>query len=122
MCPGTRPLPAIPTETAQAVRSVYNLQHVYVRIGDELGSVQAATNLPMLDSTSRLDEDTLFRLALVTAFQYAEDMTEFGRSHRQHQTYGLEICPAPASPPPGGFSFCTLPFPQEFVPIAPRTR
>jgi hypothetical protein len=76
MYPGSRPSPEISAETAQAVRSVYNLQHVYVRIGDELPSVQETINVSALDSTSLSDADAVFRLALVTAFQYAEDLPD----------------------------------------------
>jgi hypothetical protein len=71
-----RPDPQIPDETFQAARKMYNLQHVYLRIGDELETILENLDLTLFDPTAGLKQDMVFRLALVTAFQYAETLPD----------------------------------------------
>lgn len=62
----------IPGETFQMARSLFNVHHIYLRIGDQLSELISRTDIERLDPSSRLKAGTAFRLALVTAFQYAE--------------------------------------------------
>jgi hypothetical protein len=72
--------PGIPADTYAAARRVYNIQHIYLRIGDHLAELNKETDLLALNPTSSLKPDTVLRLALVTAFQYAERLTDAAAS------------------------------------------
>lgn len=61
---------------SERYRRVFNLEQVYMQIGDHYGEVHAALCLPLLDSSASMDEEMAFRLALVTAFQYAESLDD----------------------------------------------
>ena len=67
-----KPGQGVPAETASAARKIYNIQHIYLRIGDELEAILTGIDLAQLDPSASLNSDTVCRLALVTAFQYAE--------------------------------------------------
>ena len=67
-----KPGQGVPAETATAARKIYNIQHIYLRIGDELDSILQGIDLAQLDPSASLNSDAVYRLALVTAFQYAE--------------------------------------------------
>ncbi len=71
-----KPNPQIPAETYQAARKGYNLRHAYLRIGDHLGDLLSTIDFTLLDSSASLGQDTIFRLALVTAFQYSESLAD----------------------------------------------
>ena len=58
--------------TATAARKIYNIQHIYLRIGDELEAILTGIDLAQLDPSASLNSEAVYRLALVTAFQYAE--------------------------------------------------
>lgn len=62
----------IPTETSLAARQIYNPQNIYLRIGDYLESIADQIHLSLFDSTSILDQQSIYRLALASSFQYAE--------------------------------------------------
>ena len=67
-----KPIPDIPAETFQAARKVYHIEHVYLSIGDHLGEILTKVAIPKLDPSACLNPEMISRLALVTAFQYAE--------------------------------------------------
>ena len=69
-------IPDIPAETFQAARKVYHIEHVYLSIGDHLGEILAKVEIPKLDPRASLSTDMTARLALVTAFQYAEHLPD----------------------------------------------
>lgn len=71
-----KPGHSVPAETATAARKIYNIQHIYLRIGDQLESVLAGIDLPRLDPSASLSGEATWRLALVTAFQYAEQLPD----------------------------------------------
>lgn len=73
---GTVPIPKIPSETSQAAHNLYNLQYIYVRIGDQLENLFTRIDIQKFDPGVRLDSMTSFRLALVSAFQYAESLPD----------------------------------------------
>ncbi len=68
--------PSIPLETYTAARKVYNIQHVYLRIGDQLNQILNGIEISLLDPSASINYPLLFRLALVTAFQYAESLPD----------------------------------------------
>lgn len=72
----SRSFPRIPVETALEARKVYNIQHVYLRIGDQLEEILRSVDLGLLDPSSSLSPEMVFRLALVTAFQFAESLPD----------------------------------------------
>ncbi len=71
-----KPLPVIPAETSQAARSLYNLQYIYVCVGDHLDELYSRIDVENLDSGTLLDTETSFRLALASAFQLAEALPD----------------------------------------------
>jgi len=76
MMAATKTLPHIPEETSQAARRLYNLQYIYLRIGDQLESLLSRTNVQRFSPDSMLDGITSFRLALASAFQLAEALPD----------------------------------------------
>lgn len=67
----------IPTDTYQTAREIYNLEHIYLRIGDQLTqTILPEINLARLNPFLELDATTVSRLSLVTAFQYAESIPD----------------------------------------------
>ena len=85
----------VPTETATAARKIYNIQHIYLRIGDQLDTIQEGVDLTLLDPSASLNADTVFRLALVTAFQYSEllpdPLAEQATHQRMDWKYALRL-------------------------------
>ncbi len=66
----------MPYETHAAARKVYSEQHIYVRIGDQLEHLLSGIHLNLLDPLPGISADMLFRLALVSAFQYLERLPD----------------------------------------------
>jgi len=66
----------IPAETARAAHSVYNIHTVYLQIGDNLKSIVQGVDFSVLGEPSRLNDDSALRLALATAFQFAESLPD----------------------------------------------
>lgn len=66
----------IPAETARAAHSVYNIHTVYLQIGDNLKSIVQGVDFTLLGEHSNLNEDSALRLALTTAFQFAESLPD----------------------------------------------
>ena len=62
----------IPSETSMAAHQMYNPQNIYLRIGDCLASIADQIQFSLFDSTSILDQQSIFRLGLASSFQYAE--------------------------------------------------
>lgn len=52
------------------------LEQVYQQIGNQRDRLMAEVNLALLDLSSSLDMDMILRLALTTAFQYAEGLPD----------------------------------------------
>ena len=68
--------PPVPTETADAAKSIFNLENVYLSIGDQLEGLTSDLELSDLDSTGGMRANTLCTFAMVTIFQYAEKMPD----------------------------------------------
>lgn len=85
----------VPVETATAARKIYNIQHIYLRIGDQLESILEGIDFSLLDSTASLNNNTIFRLALVTAFQCSEllpdPLAEQATMKRMDWKYALRL-------------------------------
>lgn len=90
-----KPGQGVPAETATAARKIYNIQHIYLRIGDELDSILQGIDLAQLDPSASLNSDAVYRLALVTAFQYAEllpdPLAEQATTRRMDWKYALRL-------------------------------
>ncbi len=88
---------------SERVRQIFNLEQVYVQIGDHYSEIRAALHLPLLDPSASLDAETVFRLGLITAFQYAEGLADLAAAqaitNRRDWRYALHL---PANYP--GFS------------------
>jgi len=69
-------VPSLPQETAQAARAVFSIENLYLAIGDGLHQLLEGLSLSELDSGSAFHPETLTRLALLTVFQYAEDLSD----------------------------------------------
>lgn len=67
---------AVPADTNAAARKIYNIQHIYLRIGDNLVSIFAEVDLQRMDPGASLSAPAVCRLALATAFQYAESLPD----------------------------------------------
>jgi transposase len=69
-------LQTLPVNTACAARSVFSIENLYLAIGDQVGSMFADLNLDHLDAHGEKPANTLFVLAMVTLFQFAEDLPD----------------------------------------------
>ena len=66
----------IPADTYKAAREIYNLQHVYLQIGDQFEQIFAGANLQRINPRLHASQQTAARLSLVSAFQYAEGLPD----------------------------------------------
>ncbi|HSV85098.1 MAG TPA: hypothetical protein VLH85_00890, partial [Levilinea sp.] len=71
-----RPISDLPIETYTAARRIFNIQNIYLRIGDHLESILAPLSLARLDPSSSLDNESIVRRALATGFQIAETLPD----------------------------------------------
>lgn len=62
----------VPPDTFQAARQIYNHQNVYLLIGDQFANLYAKVNFGLLDPNKVSNIETISRLMMVTALQYAE--------------------------------------------------
>lgn len=76
MVPGKDGIAGIPVNTYQAARQVYNPSNIYLLIGDQTESILGEIDLRLLDPSSSQDEEMIYRLALITAFQYDEGVSD----------------------------------------------
>ncbi|MFB3906418.1 MAG: transposase [Acidobacteriota bacterium] len=67
---------SLPEETARAARAVFNIENVYLTIGDQLDAVFREIPLLELDDGIGFAPNTLAQLALITVFQFAEDLAD----------------------------------------------
>lgn len=66
----------IPLETEQAAKSLFNVHHIYLQIGDHLDTIFSGVSVDLLDPYSRYDASSVSRLALASAFQMAEELSD----------------------------------------------
>jgi transposase len=66
----------LPVNTARAAKSVFNIENLYLAIGDRLGSLFGDLNLYDLGAFGEKPACVLFVFAMVTLFQYAEDLSD----------------------------------------------
>ena len=71
-------LPPVPLETRKAATRVFQPRNIYLQIGDQIDQVFAAIDLCELDPFKQYSIDRLCRLALITAFQFAENLSDGG--------------------------------------------
>lgn len=76
MVPGKDGIAGIPVSTYQAARQVYNPSNIYLLIGDQTERILKEVELRLLDPGASQDEEMIYRLALITAFQYDEGVPD----------------------------------------------
>ncbi len=80
---------------------VFNLEQAYLFIGEHYEKIRAALHPALLDPTASVDEDTVFRLGLITAFQYAENLDDWTTAQATSQRSDWRLCP-PFAPQASG--------------------
>jgi transposase len=70
------PISPLPTETSRAAKSVFNIENVYLSVGDQLEDLFDDLNLETLGAFSGKPAATSFILAMVTMFQFAEEIPD----------------------------------------------
>ena len=70
------PYPQLPPDTARVARTVYHREHLYLRIGDRLDLLCADVSWQDLSALGGQDVRTLFTMAMLTLFQFAEDVAD----------------------------------------------
>lgn len=70
------PFPLLPVETADIARSLFNIENVYLSIGDQIEPLFGDINPADLDASGEERAGTLWLLAMVTIFQFAEDLPD----------------------------------------------
>jgi transposase len=66
----------LPPDTARAARSVFNIENLYLTVGDQLGDLFGDLDYNDLNSYGATPVSVLFILAMVTIFQFAEDLPD----------------------------------------------
>lgn len=70
------PFSALPTDTARATKSIFHIENLYLAIGDQLPSLCGDIDWAQLDAFGEKPANRLFLLAMLTAFQYAEELSD----------------------------------------------
>jgi hypothetical protein len=70
----------IPHETSLVAHQIYNHNHIYLQIGDNLESILNQIDILLLDPSSQMNNEIVFRLALASAFQFAESLPDSSTS------------------------------------------
>jgi transposase len=70
------PFSTLPTDTARATKSIFHIENLYLAIGDQLPSLCADIDWTQLDAFGEKPASRLFLVAMVTAFQYAEELSD----------------------------------------------
>ncbi len=81
MKPGQKAIGEIPAETSQLARQLYARTNIYLAIGDATDALVEGIDIHLLDPSASLDAASIFRLALVTAFQNAESIPDMEASN-----------------------------------------
>lgn len=68
--------PPLPWETARAAKSVFNIKNIYLAIGDQLAPMFGDLNTESLNAFGERPGGNLFILAMVTVFQFIENMPD----------------------------------------------
>ncbi len=72
----TSTFPIIPAETREAAARVFLPKNIYLQIGNRIGQIFDPVDLVKLDPYKRYNAQRLCRLALITAFQFAENLSD----------------------------------------------
>ncbi len=74
----TMSLPPIPVDTKQAALRSFQSRNIYLQIGDHANEIFAALDVCALDPYKQYSAERLCRLALITSFQFAENLSDGG--------------------------------------------
>jgi transposase len=80
----TMTLPPIPVDTKQAALRSYQSRNIYLQIGDRVDQIFTSIELCELDPSRQYSTERLCRLALITAFQFAENLSDGGANRAFH--------------------------------------
>ena len=69
-------IPPLPLDTADAARSTFNIENVYLSIGDQIDQLFSDLKLADLDSSGARQANKLCKLAMITSFQFAENLPD----------------------------------------------
>jgi hypothetical protein len=70
------PFPPLPADTLRVTRSIFHIENLYLSIGDDLDALVGDINWAHLDAFGDRPASHLFLLAMVTAFQFAEELSD----------------------------------------------
>ncbi len=77
-------LPSVPFETRKAATRVFLPKNIYLHVGNCLEQIFEGVDLSILDPSNRYNTERLCRLALITAFQFAENLSDLGAARALH--------------------------------------
>ncbi len=80
----TTNLPPVPFETSKAASRIFQPKNIYLQIGDRVDQIFAAVNLCALDPFRLYSVERLCRLTLLTAFQFAENLSDGSATKALH--------------------------------------
>jgi transposase len=70
------PFSSLPADTSRATKSIFHIENLYLSIGDGLSPLFDDINWAHLDPFGEKPASRLFLFAMVTAFQFAEDLSD----------------------------------------------
>jgi len=70
-------LPAIPDDTARAARALFGEGNIYIRLGERLNELFDGIELMKMEIHGERSAEANARYAMMTAFQYAEELTDY---------------------------------------------
>ncbi len=76
--------PPVPFETRKAASRIFQPRNIYLQIGDRIDQIFVAIDLCALDPSRHYNVERLCRLALITAFQFAENLSDASAAKAMH--------------------------------------
>ncbi len=76
--------PPVPFDTKKAASRIFQPRNIYLQIGDHADQIFAAVDLCALDPSRHYSVERLCRLALITAFQFAENLSDASAAKALH--------------------------------------
>jgi transposase len=70
-------LPPIPDDTAKAARNLFGEGNIYIRLGEHLNELFIGIGQMKMEIHGERSAEAIARYAVMTAFQYAEELTDY---------------------------------------------
>ncbi len=80
----TTKLPPVPFDTSKAAGRIFQPKNIYLQIGDHVDEIFSAIDLCALDPFKQYSVERLCRLTLITAFQFAENLSDGSATKALH--------------------------------------